>query len=110
VFGGNVKVEYTVISTFSAAAVEDGRLSGHNYVVEATQVEANADIKHALASLVVELDGRQLEDMMPGADTSAAGVAAWLMERLALRFPRLVRVSVQSTGTERVAVLRDPTR
>ena len=47
---------------------------------------------------------------MPGAETSSLGVAAWLMERLALRFPRLTRVSVSSTDKERVAVLRDPTR
>lgn len=105
-----MKVEYTVISTFSAAHVVEGRHCGHNYTVEVTQVEPNTDIGHALDSILAELHERTLEDMMPGAETSSLGVAAWLMERLALRFPRLTRVSVSSTDKERVAVLRDPTR
>jgi 6-pyruvoyl-tetrahydropterin synthase len=105
-----VKLEYTVTQTFSAAHRSDGRLCGHNYTVSVTQVEENRDIVHALASIIAELDERQLEDMMPAATTTPAGIAAWFVERLALRFPRLVRVTVAPNEKERVSVMRDPTR
>ena len=55
-----MKVEYTVISTFSAAHVVEGRHCGHNYTVEVTQVEPNTDIGHALDSILAELHERTL--------------------------------------------------
>lgn len=48
----------------------------------------------ALGELAAELSGRILEDMMPGAATTTLGIAAWAMERLALRLPKLTRLEV----------------
>lgn len=70
-------------------------------------VEAELDkLETELKELVAELDGRILDDMMLGATTTLHGIAAWVMERLALTIPRLLRVEVAEEG-RRVSVERD---
>lgn len=54
----------------------------------------------ALRELLAEVDHRNLDEMLPGSVASPLGVAAWVLDRLALRFPRIVRVTVDcSDGT-----------
>lgn len=54
----------------------------------------------SLEGLVRELRLRNLDEMLPGTVTSPAGIAAVVLDRLALRHPRITSVSVDcSDGT-----------
>lgn len=88
----------------------DPRPHGHDFraTVEA-RLDETQEINEALFSLVSEFNGRTLEEMMPGAATDATGVASWIMERLSLRFPSIVRVSVEAAGHHGY-VIREPRR
>lgn len=85
-------ISHTIVTT-------ETRLHGHDWRVE---VEAKTDedvqIQVALDDLIAEFRGRTLEDMMPGASTTATGVATWLMERLSGRFAEITRVAVDCAG------------
>jgi 6-pyruvoyl-tetrahydropterin synthase len=86
------------------------RTHGHDWRV---RLEAKGDeaieISNALTTLCLELHGRTLEDMMPGASTTATGVATWLMERLSLKYPTILRLDVSCAGHESY-VTREPRR
>lgn len=86
------------------------RLHGHDWRIrlEAKGDEA-AEIHVALDDLCRELHGRSLEEMMPGAATTATGVATWLMERLSLRYPTITRLEATCAGHEGY-VVREPRR
>lgn len=88
----------------------DTRPHGHDFrVTVEAKVDETPEIHDALFALTTEFHGRCLEDMMPGAATDATGIAAWLMERLSLRFPALIRVDVQAAGHHGY-VTREPRR
>lgn len=58
------------------------------------QVTDTVPLQAAIRDICVELDGRQLNDMIPGVVPTADGIASWFMERLLLSFPRVTRVTV----------------
>lgn len=88
----------------------DPRPHGHDFRVEVeAKIDENIDIHDALFALTGEFMGRSLEDMMPGAATDATGIASWIMERLSLRFPSIIKVDVQAAGHHGY-VTRDPRR
>ena len=88
----------------------DTRPHGHDFrVVVEAKIDETAEINEALFALTGEFMGRDLEDMMPGAATDATGIAAWVMERLSLRFPAVSKVDVQAAGHHGY-VLREPRR
>lgn len=87
------------------------RLHVNLYRISATLLDAaweqlNA-LDLALSAIAAELDGRQLEQMMPGASPEPVGLASWIMERLSGGFPKLFRVEVQEGTNASVAVERD---
>lgn len=75
------------------------RQHGHDWRVT---VECRSDedplVEQELTTLCDEFRGRVLEQMMPGAATTATGIASWLMERLSMRFPEVTRVDVEASG------------
>jgi 6-pyruvoyltetrahydropterin/6-carboxytetrahydropterin synthase len=81
-----------------------GRPHGHRYRVEVTstlrfepvrrQVTDTTPLVEAIRGMCFELEGRSLNDMIPGIVPTADGVAAWFMERLLLHFPRVTSVTV----------------
>ena len=89
------------------------RSHGHAYRVAAT-VAGPLDVKvgfpagssglaTALRDIRNELHGRDFADMIPGLVATPTNLAAWIMERLLLGYPRLVRVQVdQSDGADRL--------
>ena len=93
------------------------RLHGHSYRVTAT-VEGPFDVKtgHAVGSkdlqehldgLLLEIQHKDLDTMMPGSITTPEGIAAWLVERLSQKVDRLTRVQVEEMDTLRTgAALR----
>lgn len=107
-----MRAHFTATKAFAAAIRPEGsetRLRIRSYEISATVAgEAMTDvhiIDAGLSGIVEELDGRVLEDMMPGAATTLLGIASWSTERLALSNSTLVRVEVSSEG-HRVSVER----
>lgn len=87
------------------------RLHGHTYLITAT-AEGPFDPKTGRAvgaksmqahmdALLVELDRKDLDTMMPGGITTPEGIAAWLVERLSQKVERLTRVEVKEMDTRR---------
>lgn len=103
-----MKISFTVGRTFSAShqPLHDGSIGrhGHDFRVEVTVAGSNYDLGPALNLVTDELEGRSLEDMMPGAETAVSGIASWFVERLALTFPKLTRVTVWE-GANRYATV-----
>ena len=95
--------------TFEAGHILEGtrdcaRQHGHRYRVEVAadlrfepvrrQVTDIEPLRKALTDICAELDGRWLNDMIPGVLPTPDGIAAWFMERLLLHFPRVTRVTL----------------
>ena len=64
-------------------------------------VRGSGGLRTELLAVVAEINGRHLEDMMPGVLTTNEGIAAWLLERL----PTAHEVTVE-TRTESATVHR----
>ena len=111
-----METSMTVSTDFDAghsidSLVKEARHHGHHWIVKATVMgdidpatgwPRGADgLEEALCELALELDTRNLNDMLPGVRTSAFGVAAAFMERLVGKFPKLSSIEVAcSDGTE----------
>lgn len=67
---------------------------------------ATEDLPVDLQLLVSELDGESLTDMLPGIATSPLGIAAYIQERLLLRYPKIVEVTVDCSNHTRGTVRR----
>lgn len=104
-----MRASVTVQSRFSASHVIEGhpvcgRVHGHAWVVSATvdgpvspktgAVDGSSDLATGLAHVIVELDHKHLNDMLPGVVPTPEGIAAWVHERLLLASPRLTSVTV----------------
>jgi 6-pyruvoyl-tetrahydropterin synthase len=90
-------------ATFEAAHRHlEGRLHGHHWTVLAwitTDIAGYTPgwgdgLHDDLSSVVVELDQRDLADMIPGGAPSPLVVANWIFERLASRVDGLCEVRV----------------
>jgi 6-pyruvoyltetrahydropterin/6-carboxytetrahydropterin synthase len=104
-------MDYSVLieDTFDAGHTVEGhpecaRLHGHRYriQVEATlrfepvrrQVTDTTPLQQSVREACAELEGRLINDMLPGVVPTPDGIAAWFMERLSLGFPRITRVTL----------------
>ena len=75
------------------------RLHGHDFQVWVkAECPWSSLIMKDVTDIAYELNGRQLEDMMPGSATDATSVAAWFMERLSMKYPTVVEVSIIAGG------------
>ena len=106
---------YAATGAFSASHEEEAcfigpRLHGHRWTVS-TRTQARFDpVKGRLTSgthigislndLLAELDGRHLNDMLPGTHTTPENIGAWAMERLSLSHKGLFEVTVEVDGHE----------
>lgn len=81
---------------------------GHTFHVEATELGTEGGVRYDLhpdlASIVFELDLHDLDDMLVGGSQSLDGIAAWIMERLLLRHPRLTTVEVWTADHPEVRI------
>lgn len=77
---------------------------GHRWTISVT-VQGTLDAKKvyvvdhyvllgAVREIVMELQGRNLDDMLPGVRTTPEGIAIYFHERLALNIPRIVAIEV----------------
>jgi hypothetical protein len=89
---------YRVEAHFAAAtsrhAGAASSLHGHTYRIGVTTASDDPTLAVALNLLAAELDLRRLEDMMAGASTDLAGIAAYLLERLILAHQEIVEIEV----------------
>lgn len=92
---------------------EGPHLHGHTFKVTATELGNDAGVKYELdpdlGAVLDELHLKSLDDMLTGGSQTLDGLAAWVMERLLSRHPRLVRVDIatfDAPGTV-VSVLRE---
>lgn len=108
-----MKAVATVSGRFSASHLvaghtKCGRLHGHDWQVEASisgQVDPRTgmvvdfgEVEEALSAVLSEFDGRHINDMLPGASPTHEGLAAYIRERIALKFPLVSTVSVITSG------------
>jgi len=88
---------------------ESPYIHGHTFYVAATKVGTSVALREDLAEIAAELHLQTLEDMLVGGGQDLHSMAAWFMERLLLRHPRLTRVElwVADRPEERVGVERE---
>lgn len=87
------------------------RNHGHFYHVEValrTRHDAkqgaayeSADLHQHLRELVEEINGRDLQEMLPASLPTHDGLATWFMERLSGKWQRLVAVTIDDVWLER---------
>lgn len=65
-------------------------------------------LQAALLALMVEIDNKDLDEMLPGVVSSPLGIASWILDRLALAFPRIVRVTVDCSDGNAGEIRRAP--
>lgn len=79
-------------------AAHGPHIHGHTYVVTAHELGNDAgvhrEIQDDLKAILDELDMHNLDEMLIGGAQTADGIAAWIMERLLTRHPRLVKVDL----------------
>lgn len=88
---------------------EGPHLHGHTFVVTAHELGNDAGVKYELlpdlqAVVVGELHLKSLGDMLMGGSQTLDGIGAWVMERLLINHPRLVRVDVSIADQPEVVV------
>lgn len=59
------------------------------------QVVDHGDLLSALRSVVDEVAGRNLNDMLPGVTTTPEGIATYMKERLVLDWPKISSIVVE---------------
>ena len=93
---------------------QPSRPHGHNWIVEATTTDPHDwALYDALVAVCLELKERPLEEMLAGGDPSAHGLGIWIMERLLLGHPKVIRIEVtESRGVKAIVTreLRGPTK
>lgn len=65
-------------------------------------------LPESLEGFLRELRGRDLNEMLPGTVTSPLGIASVTIDRLALRYPRIVRCEVECSDGTRGGITRTP--
>ena len=84
-------------------------IHGHRFWVKATEQGTDAGVKTDLPvdlrTVLLELDRHPLGDMLVGGAQTLDGLAAWIMERLLSRRPRLTEVVVWIDDVYRVGIL-----
>ena len=70
------------------------RNHGHHWVVEVEKIGKEAGLEDDLAGLLIEVADRSFNEMFPKLNTSPEQLSALFIERLLLKHPTIVMVSV----------------
>jgi hypothetical protein len=73
---------------------ESAYLHGHTFFVSATETGESQSLLGDLEAVAAELHLRSLDDMLAGGGQGLDHMAAWFMERLLLRHPRMTLVEM----------------
>jgi 6-pyruvoyl-tetrahydropterin synthase len=93
--------------SYEVLLVEEVRFNESTHMPAATPEELQID----LAELLIELDGKHLNDQLVGTPPTLAGIAGWIMERSLMRHPNLVACEVQELDSDlRMTVRREVRR
>lgn len=108
---GNRLRQITVSAHFASThrePAEGPHLHGHTFKVSATELGNDAGVRADtlldLEAVLSELHLHNLDEMLLGGSQTLDGIAAWVMERLLNRHPRLVRVEVSTADQPGVIV------
>ena len=71
-------------------------------------VRGSADLPLRLQTFVDQMQSEDLDEMLPGVITSPLGLASATMERLLLRFPKIVSVRVDCSDHTSGEIRRTP--
>ncbi len=108
-----MEFSYSASGSFSASHEEEfcflgSRLHGHKWRVTATimaifdpikgRLTKHSDLQQDLVSVLGELNGRHLNDMLPGTHTMPENIGVWVLERLNFAHKRLYEVEVEVEG------------
>lgn len=116
----------TVVASFDAAhrlPDEPGHENNHGHSYRVTVVEevrfdltakrlarAPEQLRTDLESLLIEVNGRDLNEQLFGGSSSLAGVAAWIMERMLMEHPQIITVDVEQVPDLHVVVRKEVRR
>lgn len=83
---------------------ESPYLHGHTFFVSVTESGEPRDLKSDLDAVAAELHLHSLDDMLVGGGQSLDFMAAWFMERLLLRHPKVTFVEIWMADRPEVRV------
>jgi len=86
-----------VISVMSKAILDSNRASLPSLY------EMGAELDRVLS----ELDGKSLNKMMVAAEPTGPNLALWVLERMSVKFPKIVELSVATDAEHRYIVRRE---
>ena len=102
---------------------EPGHENNHGHTYRVTVVEevrfdlaakrlarAPEQLRTDLESLLIEVNGRDLNEQLYGTEPSLAGIAAWLMERLLMEHPNIITIDVEEIPDLHVIVRKEVRR
>lgn len=87
----------TATASFASTHREESEspyLHGHTFFVSATETGESHDLDKDLSAVALELHLHSLDDMLVGGGQGLDFMAAWFMERLLLRHPRITLVEM----------------
>lgn len=116
-----MEFKFTAEKSFDASHTEENcplgpRLHGHRWRVSASHTArfdlnkgrlSPSTLPYDLIQLLGEVNGRDLNEMLPGTHTMPENIAAWVMERLSLQHRTLYKVKVWQDEFVYVSVTRE---
>jgi len=102
----------TATTSFASTHRDDAEsayIHGHTFFVSATESGESSGLRSDLDEVAAELHLHSLDDMLVGGDQGLDHMAAWFMERLLLRHPRMtfVEMWVADRADVRVGIRRE---
>lgn len=84
------------------------REHGHDWKVAVSSIDTHDwDLEDDLRNLVLPFHLERIEDLLVGGEASMEGIARWLMERLILAHPKVVRIEVWESPDASTVVTRE---
>jgi 6-pyruvoyl-tetrahydropterin synthase len=88
--------------------LETKYLHGHHFEVEVTeQTEVTTKLLDHLEDVCLELHQHSLDDMLTGGSQTGQGIASWILERLLISHPKIVRLELWWDPRLKYGITRD---
>ena len=88
--------------------LESPHLHGHRFHVEVTeQTEVTTKVRESLEAVCAELHLHRLDEMLVGGAQTGQGIASWILERLLINHPKIIRIELWWDPDFRHGITRD---
>jgi hypothetical protein len=88
--------------------LESPHLHGHRFHVEVTeQTEVTTLLAERLGAVCGELNVHRLDEMLVGGAQTGQGITSWILERLLINHPKIIRIEVWWDPDFRYGITRD---